>query len=141
MNPSYSTPVEKILNGDVSRRSSKTFKLDWDNKRILTKTVDKLDAVAQAIDVRCSVEWLRFDVMPDTFGLELKKLYNTMGEAMPRGYVLANLERLIKECLSPDLRIKKIEDFKLREDGHDIYCNFVVVCEEGSFEKEVVINV
>lgn len=134
MTPKYITPIEAFINGESKPRTSRTFKIDWENKRLLSKTIDGVDAVGQGTQVRLAVEWLDYQMMPDTFGIALKQLYNDRGDPMPRDYVLANLQRLIGECLSPDLRIHKILDFQMEERKNSVICTMTVDCEEGIFE-------
>lgn len=141
MLPTYDAPIEAYLN-NMKRRSSRTFAIDWENKRLLSQTIDGTEALGQDIEVRLQTEWERFDIMPDTFGLELKALIDSEGEVMESAYVLANMQLLIGEALSPDLRIKEIRDFSAEMiDKHRVHVSMTVVCEDGVFDKEVTINV
>lgn len=140
MLPTYKTPVVKVIEDEDRKRPTRTFEIDWENGRLLSKTIEGKEAIAQAVQVRTRVELLESDIMPDTFGIALKELYSDSGDPMPRDYVLANLKRIIAETLSPDLRIKKLSDFSIRPFEHHVICTMTIECEDGMIETEVKIN-
>lgn len=141
MLPDYDTSkLEGYLENANKVRTSRTFKIDWQNGRLLSKTIDGTEAVAQGIQVRTSMEFQKHDMMPETFGIALQELYDSRGNPMPRDYVLANLKRIIAECIAPDLRILKILDFTMRPEKNAVYIELEVECLEGIFTTEVVLH-
>lgn len=131
MLPKYDTPIEEYLRTKDKKRSTRTFKIDWENGRLLSKTIEGKKAIAQAIEVRMAVELYESEIMPETFGIALKELYDSKGDPMPRDYVLANLRRIIAETIAPDLRIKKISDFTMDARKNSVICYIEVECEDG----------
>lgn len=137
MIPTYPTSLVESFSADTSKIPKKVFKIDWDNNRLLSQKIDKTEAVSQNIDVITAVEYQEHESMPDWFGLEMK---NMIG--MPPHFVKANMERLIKEAVSPYLVVKRLYDFEIRDiDNESIEVIFKVVLEDESiFEKELKVK-
>ena len=100
MIPQYEKTIERFrqkLNNDMT---SRVFKIDWENNRLTSQHIDGKEAINQAVRVITAVELQDWGIFPDWFGIEMKKMYG-----MPRPFVKANLERLIKEAVNTDDRI------------------------------------
>lgn len=140
MIPTYSTPIEKYMTGESEKRPTKTFKIDWESGRLLSKTIEGTEAIAQAVKVRTCVEQYEAEMMPETFGIALKELYDEKGDPMPRDFVLANLKRIIAEALAPDMRIKKISKFSVEPHKNHVNCYLEIECDDGIFETEIEVK-
>lgn len=116
--------------------TSRTWEIDWDKKRLLSRRIDGKDAVAQAAQVAFCVDYQEYPIFSDKFGLEIKKYIGR-----DRDFVKSNLERLIKECLSPDLRIDKLTDFMIEDHEDSIYCSFVLVCDDGKTTQSLEVPI
>lgn len=136
MIPQYRTPLLNIASPKISRQPSKTFKIDWERKRLLSEKIDGVQAVGQAITVITSIEYKDWDIMPDWFGTEMKFIYG-----MERDFTKANLERLVKEGLSMDDRIKSITEWEMTDTENSVICTCNADTTEGKTEVEVVVNV
>ena len=125
--------VYQIIDNDKS--ATKVFEIDWDNNRLLSRHIDGSKAIDQTINVICSISLKETDIMPDWFGNEFSELYG-----MPRSFVKANIERLIKEALSDDDRIIKLENFRITDLEKAIAVHFTIVAQDSVFEKEITIE-
>ena len=134
MIPKYKTNILESFNPQMP--STKVFKIDWDNNRLLPQKVDGIEAIKQAVQVYLAIEYRDCAIMPDWFGVEIKKLH-----AMPKNYIKANLERLIKTALSVDNRIKRVYDVNIKENGDSFIVDMTIECDEGVFDTEVNIDV
>lgn len=132
MIPTYETPLRNTRPNDLPAFPSKTFKIDWENNRLLSKRIDREEALEQAVQVITAIEYQDFEVMPDWFGIEMKEMYGK-----PRRFVKANLERIIKEACSTDLRIKRLSDFWMEDLKEAVVVHFTIECEEGAFNTQV----
>lgn len=116
-----------LTNPSVSDWTSQTWEIDWDKNRLLSRRIDGKAAVAQAARVILAVDYLKYPIFSDRFGSEL---YKYIGK--PKTLLLCNAERLIKEALSPDLRILRVKDFRTREvDKYSIELLFTLETEDG----------
>lgn len=133
MIPGFRTPLLESRPTKARQIPSRTFEIDWDGNRILSRHIDGLEAVGQAIEVTASVEWRDCEIMPEWFGLEMRPYIG-----MPRPYVKANLERLIKEALSTDDRIERLHGFVFTDlSDHGILAEFTCETKEGAFDAKV----
>ena len=117
------------------KRPKKVFKIDWENNRLLNQRIDGKAAVEQAVQVYTAIEYRDFVVMPDWFGIALKDIYG-----MPRPFVKANLERLIKAALSVDERIERVYDFTMEDIDYGVKVEFTVDCVEGTFSSQLMVD-
>lgn len=106
--------------------TSQTWEIDWENNRLLSKRIDGIEAVAQAIIIYLSVNYKKHPIFSDRFGNEL---YDYLGK--DKDLLMCNSERLIKEAISPDLRVSKVRNFRIEElDKYTLHFIFDVECEE-----------
>lgn len=136
MIPTFRTNIKEAYDYlENDKEVTRVFEIDWDNNRLLSRHIDGVEAVGQMIDVVCAINLKETEIMPDWFGNEFASVYG-----MPRSFVKANIERLIKEALSTDSRVKGFNNFVITDLPHAIKVQFEVVCEDKVFTKEVTIN-
>lgn len=119
--------LHELLTTSVPDWTSQTWKIDWENNRLLSQRIDGKEAVAQASLIVLFTEYEKYEIFSDRFGNEL---YDYIG--YDSGLLKANAERLIKEALSPDLRILKVLNFSITElDKYTFHIEFDLQCEDG----------
>jgi phage baseplate assembly protein W len=116
------TPTTSVVSPDIptvlsENLPSKTYKIDFDKKRISGK-IDSLDAVKQAIQLILESERYALENFSFDYGSEIS---NLIGK--DRDYVESDIKRLISEALLADERIKEVTDFAVSWDSHDENCN------------------
>ena len=116
------------------RYPSKTWGIDRNTMRI-SKEVDGIDAVKQAVDIILNVERFRWQIFKPYSGALWDGLLGN-----DSGYVSAELQRRIREALSMDDRIRGISDFSYSIDGDVLSASFRVDTVYGSFETHVGVN-
>lgn len=135
MIPQYEKTIERVREKLDTEHTSRVFKIDWEKKRLTSQHIDGKEAMNQAIQVITSVEWRDWGIFPEWFGLEMKNMYG-----MPRPFVKANLERLIKEACETDDRIIDLVNFEMEDIEKAVVVRFTVECTQGIFETEVEIK-
>lgn len=90
-------------------QSSKTYKIDFLNGRILGK-VDELESIKQAIYKILQTERFENVIYNEDYGIELVRL---IGKS--KDFVKSDIERTIKEALEVDERILEIKNFKIKD--------------------------
>lgn len=135
MIPQYEKTIVRFREKRDNPMTSRVFKIDWENNRLTSQHIEGKEAINQAVQVISAVEWGDWGIFPDWFGLEMKNMYG-----MPRDFVKANLERLIKEACDTDDRIIELTDFKIEDLDKAVEVTFTVICKEGAFETEVTID-
>lgn len=90
---------------EVEIQPSRTWKLDFENKRILG-IAEEAESIEQTIYAILKTE--RYDSLIHTwdYGVELKDLFHK-----PLGYVLSELKRRITDALLCDDRIQSVYNF------------------------------
>lgn len=114
-------------------RSSRTFQVDFDKKRIVG-FIDNIEAVKQAAYLILKTERFDFPIFSWNYGFEEKQLIGK-----PYELVLLESERLIKEALIQDDRITDVIDFEFTQNGKKLNADFTIVSIFGDFsaQKEV----
>lgn len=136
LTPSYDDSIMTVLTDQVTIAPSKTFKIDWENKRITSKLIDGIEAVAQSIVVVTLFQIGRWPALPPNFGIDLTLVHN-----MPLDFVRANIERIIREALAPDERIDSLSDFEIELiDSQKLLVKFKTHVFGYVEENEVLIN-
>ena len=135
MIPQYEVTITNIRNKLANEMTSRVFAIDWENNRLTSQHIDGKEAINQAIQVITATELSDWGIFPDWFGIEMKKM-----SGMPRPFVKANLERLIKEACSTDTRIESMYNFSIEDIDKAVVVRFTVKCKEGIFLTEVTIN-
>lgn len=95
------------LNIRIEQYKTKTYRLDFENKRIVGM-IDGLDAAVQAVRKIVQTERYSERIYSGDYGIELERL---VGASMP--FVEANIEPTVKEALSPDDRFTSVHDMEL----------------------------
>lgn len=124
--------IHDLLSREVPEWTSQTWEIDWDNKRLLTKRIDGKKAVAQGAYVALLTDYLEYDIFSDRFGSEFNKYIGKDPDLLK-----CNAERLVKECLAPDLRIERVINFEQEQRGNDLIIDFDLVCEDGIEHMEL----
>lgn len=135
MIPQYQETITRFRQKRENEMTWRVFKIDWENNRLTSQHIDSKEAINQAVGVISTVELQDWDIFPAWFGIEMKKMYG-----MPREFVKANLERLIKEACQTDDRIIDMRDFVMEDIEHAVIVRFTVECTEGAFQTEVKVD-
>lgn len=134
MIPTYKSNLLESFRSTEVEKPKKVFKIDWENNRLLSQTIDGNEAVSQNIKAITAVEYQEHIAMPDWFGLAMKDMYG-----MPRTFVKANLERLVKEALSPYLVIKRLYDVKIEDiDKESLGISCTIELQDGTTFEELI---
>ena len=125
-----------LTNLEVVTQPSRTYKLDFDRKRITGK-IDNMDSIIQLVMKILYTERYAYVIYSSQYGVELDRL---IGEEYD--FIVSDLERTITEALLADDRIISITDFKTAKTEIDtMMVSFMVSSSEGStnFSTEVEI--
>ena len=60
---------------------------------------------------------------------------------MPIDLAIPEMERMIKDALSVDSRIREVNNFKFKVDKNKVLCRFDVISSDGTENMEIDINV
>ena len=118
-----------ITNASVEEQQqpSLTWQLDFEKKRI-TKLIDGLDAVKQAVFVILETQRFEHLIYSFNFGSELQ---GVIGKSPL--FVQSEIRRLIREALLQDDRITDVRDVTLQANGDSMLVEFTVVSVFGNF--------
>lgn len=114
---------------------TKTYKIDWENKRIIG-TTDDSDAVLQFIRKVLNTDKYAFEVYDWYYGNELIKL---VGHSYD--YVVTRIPNIFREALLVDDRIMDVRDFTFSRSNLDaihVTCYVDTVYGELKYEQEVL---
>ena len=124
------------VNLEVVTHPSKQYRLDWDRNRILG-TCDNLEAVRQSVYKILNTERYAYIIYSWNYGIELIHLYGK-----PIMYVCPELERMIKEALLQDDRIKSVDNFEFDTSTKGVVSvTFTVHTLYGDLNEEMVVNI
>lgn len=108
-------PTQTNLTTTTNIPSSKTYKIDWENGRILSLgTCDGVVAAHQAIIKNIETERYAYPIYDGTYGVGMETYI-----AKDFDYISMELERNTREALLVDDRNVDILDFKITEFGLD----------------------
>lgn len=118
-----------ITNASVEEQQqpSLTWQLDFEKKRI-TKLIDGLDAVKQAVFVILETQRFEHLIYSFNFGSELQ---GVIGKSPL--FVQSEIRRLIREALLQDDRITDVRDVTFQANGDSMLVEFTVVSVFGNF--------
>lgn len=135
MTPSVDSSLDvSILSQE--QKPSLTWKLDLNSKRI-KGTIDGLNAIYQAVQKILLSERYAYRIYSWNYGSEIEFYIGKDTD-----FVLADIERAIKEALLQDDRIQTIENFKAAlVDKESVSVSFTVVSIAGSFDYEQEITI
>ena len=117
------------------RQPSRTFRMDFENKRIAGYT-DGLEAVAQTIYCTLGTERYAYLIYSWNHGTEF---WNLTGKPIP--YVKSELKRRITEALMQDDRIDRVDSFMFEQNGRALCVSFVVYTSLGELKQEWEVTV
>lgn len=131
---SFEVPIEGVQH--AKEKPSKTYYMDWENKRILGK-VDGLDAVHQAI--MKAILTPRYDclIYSNQYGSEIER--TLLANDVTREYIEVELPRQIEDALMPDTRILAVSDFEIGFERSRVYVSFFVDTVFGAMREQAVI--
>ena len=127
--PNYSNGAD--LNTATSVMANKTFAIK-DNK--IAGFIDGKEAIRQAIFLMLNTERYKHVIYSWNYGHEVNSLIGK-----DRGYIEAELPRLVEECLTQDDRISDVQDFTFTFEGDSLFAEFKAMTTEGIVESEVVL--
>ena len=135
MTPSVDSSLDvSVLSQE--QKPSLTWKLDLNSKRI-KGTIDGIEAIYQAVQKILLSERYAYRIYSWNYGAEIQFFIGKDTD-----YVLADIERAIKEALLQDDRIQTIENFKANlVDKESISVSFTVVSIAGTFNYEQEITI
>lgn len=113
--------------------TSETYYINFEKNEIQGK-INGLDAVAQAIYMILNIEKQSYTIYPLDFGVNLEKYIG-----QPHDYVIADIEREIKEALIKDSRILDVKDFEYTINKEHLLVKFIVLTVYGEVSEEVVV--
>lgn len=133
MKPTYPNDLLLSYQNTESTTPKKVYKIDWENNRLLTRKIGNQEAVSQNLKVMTTVEYQEHEAMPDWFGIAMKDMYG-----MPKSFVKANMERLIKEAVSPYNIVKRMYDFEIEDiDKYSIGVTCSIELQDGTVFKDL----
>ena len=125
---------ELIEDFEIEINPSKTYYLDTDKNRIIGMCDDEV-AIRQAVYMILNTERFEHLIYSWNYGVEFK---NLIGEN--KTYVIPELERVIKEALIQDDRIKDVNNFEFKSEKKNILVTFNVVTDIGEYVIDKVVN-
>lgn len=123
------------LSEEATIMPSKTFYIDFENKKIVGMVDDK-KAIEQSILLALSTPRYKYLILSWNYGEEVNKL---VGKS--KDLARAELPRLIKECLLIDDRITGIEEMKIIDIDEGIRVTFIAITTHGEIPIEKEVNI
>lgn len=116
---------------------AKTYKIDFDNKRIIGKT-DGMEAVKQFIKKALLTTRGKYQILySDDYGSDIENAL--LGESVTQDYIYTVVPALIKEALLIDDRISDVYSIEVKNEDDKLFISFMVSCDFGELEiKEVI---
>lgn len=121
---------------DYSSPPDKTYRLDFENHRIMGKLED-YDAVLQFIKKALRTDKYSYEIYDWYYGNELRDLVG-----MPYDYIITECPRIIEEALITDDRILSVEDFEFSKtsvDSMNMSCVVKTIYGNINYSQEVSI--
>lgn len=119
----------------IQEQPSKTYALNTD-KNIMNGTIDKLEAIKQAIYLILNIERYEYLIYSWNYGFETKDL---IGEEY--SYVCSELKRRIEEALTQDTRIESVDAFSFEKNKNKLLVTFTAHTIYGDAETETEVSV
>jgi len=116
---------------------SKTYKLDFENRRVYSEKIDGKEAIEQFIHKALRTRRLAHPIYSSGYGSELYDLIRD--NTVTIEYKKSEIQRLITETIIYDDRIEQVSDFNIQIDEENVYINFKVETVEGVIDIEEVI--
>ncbi len=132
-------PSVEVPNFETENRislPSKTYSIDIDTGDIGRK-IDGLAAIKQAILKIINTSRFKYPIYSYDYGCEVHDL---IGMDLTDGFLMSELERMIKEAVEYDDRVDKVHSFNITTNRDNIYISFRVDTVEGELTISEVIN-
>lgn len=132
-------PSVEVPNFETENRislPSKTYSLDIDTGDIGGK-IEGLAAIKQAILKVINTSRFKYPIYSYDYGCEIHDL---IGMDLTDGFLMSELERMIKEAVEYDDRVDKVHSFNITTNRDNIYISFQVDTVEGELTISEVIN-
>ena len=118
-------PSVEVPNFETENRTalpSKTYSIDIDTGDIKGK-IDGLEAVKQAILKIINTGRFKHPIYSYNYGCEIHDL---IGMDLTNGFLMAELERMIKEAVEYDDRVDTVHSFNITTNEDNIYISFAL---------------
>ena len=134
LSPELNIDDEELEEVDPSR----TFTIDFEKGRILTKVIEGPAAVEQFIHMALRTDRFTHAIYSHEVGNELQE---TLSDAETTdAYKEMEIPRLITEAIEYDDRILSVGEFEISKKEDAFHVSFVVEIDEGMLELEEVLN-
>jgi hypothetical protein len=128
---------EVLSNYDTTEQPNMTYKLDRENKRIVTVYEDYEEIIRQAVYLILLTERYNYAMYSWNYGIELSDLFGR-----ERQYVIPMLMSRIKEALLQDDRILNVTNFSFSINRSKYSVSFTVVTKYNNVDvKDVIFSV
>lgn len=129
-----STPEIEIDNADLEEFEpiSRTYEIDFINKRLTGKMIDGLDAIRQFVHLAIQVSRFKYGAYSDDYGSELFDLITD--EESTEELIENEIPRLINEAIAYDDRIESVDNFVIEKIDEAFHIAFDVTTNEGVLE-------
>lgn len=114
---------------------SLTWRINYETGRI-EGMIDEVDAIKQFAQKALSTARSRFLIYSDDYGSELAAL---IGADVTRGFLDAELPRIVSEALIYDDRVTDVTDITWRMEGDALFISLTLVTVFGDVETEVFV--
>lgn len=119
--------TQNLNSFEINVQPSKTYRLDVKNKRILGN-IDNNEAIMQAVMKILNTERYAYVIYSSQYGVELERFLGADFD-----FVIADLERTIREAILVDDRMISITDFSIEKSGlNELEASFTVNSVFGS---------
>lgn len=122
---------------EVEIETSRTYRIDFENKRITNEMISGLDAVRQFVILSLRFPRFAYSMFSANIGSELEELIKD--EEATIALKKTEIPRLIEEALIYDERIDAVTNFTIEHVDDAFHVNFTVESNEGALEFEEVI--
>ena len=102
---------------------------------ISSSKVSGLNACIQWARIALSIARFRYEMFGDDYGSEIDTL---LGYSFDQGYIEAECQRMIEECLTQNKYIKGIDEFTSTFSGSHLTCSFKMLTDFGEGEMNNV---
>lgn len=136
MTPESLDITEDMTTEEFESSPELTYRLDFQNKRIIGKVDDK-QAVLQFITKCLNTDKYAYSIYDWYYGNELLELVGK-----PYDYIVTECRRIVEEALTVDSRILEVTDYKfekLSNDSMQMSCLVKTIYGDINYSQEVMI--
>ncbi len=124
------------FNEHESNETSKTFRYDFETKRITSEIISGKEAIEQFIYMALRTKRFVHPIYTSDIGEEVSELMSDQNVTM--SYKKAEIPRLIEEAIKYDDRILKVYGFSVKEKEDKVFVRFSVDTIEGDLSIQEV---